>query len=287
MNAVDAGCESPARLGSKGGALWDRHAAQWHLIGAPLRPVREDVEIVQRELDRLARVHARLRALLLGVTVELARLQWPRDASLLAVDASAAMVREHWRPPAGIHSLALRGNWQNLPVVPGEFHLVMADGSFCVMPDLLSIRQALQRVAEALHREGRLVLRSFARPEVPEPLERVLDDLRAGRIGSMHAAKWRLAMALHGGLAFGVQLDSVWRAFRKAEPDSVSLARRTGWPVAAIDTIEAYRGVHSRYYFPTLPELRDLVSLWFAEVSCHVPTYELGERCPTLVLAPR
>ncbi len=139
----------------------------------------------------------------------------------------------------------------------------------------------------ALSRHGRLVMRTFARPEIRETPERVLHDLRQNRIGSMHVAKWRLAMSLHGALSSGIQLNSVWRVFRDAEPDSQSLSLRTGWPIAEIDTIEAYRGVSTRYLFPTLAELRELMSEDFAEESCHFPTYELGHCCPTLVFEPK
>jgi hypothetical protein len=263
--------------------LWERHAAQWHRVRGPLRPTAEDVAIIQREVDRLARDTSTLRALLLGVTVELANLIWPVEAALLAVDLSDGMLREHWHPPPGVRSQAVRGRWQSLPVSPEGFHLVMADGSFCALPDTQAIRATARQVAMALADNGRLVMRAFTRPERREPPECVLDDLRRNRIASIHVAKWRLAMSLHGPLACGIPLDAVWRVFRDAEPDSHSLSQRTGWPVAEIDTIDAYRGVSTPYLFPTLEELRELMSENLIERSCHFPTYELGQCCPTLI----
>ncbi len=55
----------------------------------------------------------------------------------------------------------------------------------------------------------------------------------------------------------------------------------------AIDSIDVYRGAGSRLIFPTLRETRALLAADFRELECHVPGYELGERCVTLLLAPR
>ena len=54
-----------------------------------------------------------------------------------------------------------------------------------------------------------------------------------------------------------------------------------------LTTVEVYRGSPAVYSFPTLAELRAELAADFEELSCHVPGYELGERCPTLVLSPR
>jgi len=42
-----------------------------------------------------------------------------------------------------------------------------------------------------------------------------------------------------------------------------------------------------RYTFPTLAEARAALRDDFSEIACGLPGYELGERCPTFVLAPR
>ena len=94
-------------------------------------------------------------------------------------------------------------------------------------------------------------------------------------------------MALQVSDVSGVVLDSVWCAFRDGSPSSAALAASTGWAVPTIETIEAYRGATSRYFFPTLRQLRRLIAPWFIELACEIPTYELGERCPTLTLERR
>jgi hypothetical protein len=73
-------------------------------------------------------------------------------------------------------------------------------------------------------------------------------------------------------------------AFDAVVPDRAALAARLGWPRAAIDAVDVYRGSALVYSFPTLDEVRAALAPWFTEHTCHVPAYELGDRCPTLVL---
>jgi SAM-dependent methyltransferase len=229
-----------------------------------------------------------MRVLLLGTTQELLNLRWPSEAWILAIDSSEAMLRARGpRSNASMRASSVCGNWCNLPVPSQQTDLALADGSLAALSNLNSIVKVLAEVAGSLAQNGRFVVRAFVRPETAEFPEAVCDDLLSGRIGSIHAAKWRLAMSLHGTLNEGVELDAVWRAFRRAVPRTESLARRLGWSTSAVDTIDAYKGLQARYIFPTLSELRDLFSSTFSELRCHVPAYELGDRCPTLVLGKR
>ena len=54
-----------------------------------------------------------------------------------------------------------------------------------------------------------------------------------------------------------------------------------------LDTVRAYRGVDTRYTFPTRMEAREALLNAFSEIDCHVPHYEMGDRCPTIVFQPR
>ncbi len=69
--------------------------------------------------------------------------------------------------------------------------------------------------------------------------------------------------------------------------DLAALARNFGWPIAEVRTIEAYRGVPTRYSFPTRAEfLSTARAAGFGATATIVPGYELGERCPSLLLRP-
>jgi len=266
---------------------WNEHARQWNLIGAPLRPVPEDIRVLEREL-RSWQAHSGIvapRALLCGVTPEIARMQWPRGAQLIAIDHSMPMIAGVW-PTGAVSGSVVCGDWLELPLADATQHVLVGDG--CCSLLIGHVRYAafaaeLRRVAAP---DALLMMRYFIRPERSEPVGDVVEDLWQKRIGNFHVFKWRLAMALHGTLEEGVRLGDIWNVWQDAVPDPVRLAEFLDWPLPVVNTIHNYRGVDSRYSFPTLAEARALVGA-FDEVAIHIPKYELGERCPTLLLRAR
>ena len=265
-----------------GNPSWIGLANCWRNVATPLRPDRTDAAWAQEVIDTVAARAPAPDVLLLGVTPELARLRFPPAARLLAVDSSPEMIRRVWPAPDSCTALAVCGRWQALPVRAGSIDLVLADGSFCVVPDVTAIRAVLSRVATAMRVGAGLSVRTFVRPDEPESLDRVVDELRAGRVGSVHVAKWRVAMALQGR-GESVALVDVWRVFERLLPGLRQIATSTGWSADALATLEAYRGSSSRLSFPTLAETRALFGQHFEECSCRMPAYELGERCPTFL----
>jgi hypothetical protein len=115
----------------------------------------------------------------------------------------------------------------------------------------------------------------------------VFDDLLSGRIGNFHVFKWRLAMALHGSLAEGVVVGAIWEEWHRRKIPAADLSRALGWPVAAINTIDSYRGSDMHYTFPTLEEVSGIAGEYLDEEARYFMTYELGERCPTFCLVPQ
>lgn len=226
------------------------------------------------------------RTLLLGVTPELAHMARPSGNRLLAIDQSPGMIQQLWQPNPPADALALCGDWQHVPLANASLDAVLGDGVlvFFAFPD--GVRRLMREMRRLLHSEGRWLLRVFVRPEQAESVEQVHDDLQSGRIGSFHAYKWRLAMALQPSLAEGVRLADVWRAWQRHGPAPDALATRSGWPRAQIDTIEAYREAQATYYFPTLSELWQTLASDFELLDHDLPHYELGERCPLMSLRP-
>lgn len=263
---------------------WNEHARQWSLIGPPLRPVDEDIAVLAQELGAWQKQSgiAAPRALLCGVTPEIARMRWPRGTHLVAVDHSLPMIAGVW--PAGeTPGSAVCGDWMRLPLADASRDVLIGDGCFSIFTG----RECYRALATELRRVAApgafLLMRYFIRPEKAEAVRDVVDDLWQKRIGNFHVFKWRLAMALHGTLEEGVRLADIWNAWHAAAPEPAKLADHLGWPHAVVNTIHNYRGVDTRYSFPTLAEARALTGD-FEEVAIHVPCYELGERCPTLVM---
>ena len=262
---------------------WTRHALQWGKVGSPLRPVAEDAEFYWHAItSALPRTElARAQVLLLGATPELASMPWPAGASLMACDLSLDMLRGVWplgRFP-GTLAAAVNANWLALPLDSGSCSVVIGDGSLSVMSRVADFERISLELHRVLQPSGLLVLRLFCQPAVAELPESVLADLRRGHVGSFHAYKWRLVMAIHAGDE-NASLDDVWKVWTTEFPDPDQVRALSGWPAEAIQTPGAYRGASARYSFFRLAEVRAMLSAEFEFIDAVWPTYELGERCP-------
>ncbi len=277
---------APALAGSAE-AVWEWLASVWHLRRPPARPAPEDIALVERRVEDALAGRPAPRALLLGVTPEIATMRWPAGTRLLAVDASEAMIRKVWPAESAPHATAVRGDWAVMPVRDGVFDLVVGDASLSFQPYPEPFGGAVREVRRVLRRDGALVTRVYTRPETREPLDAIFADLRAGRIGGLEHLWWRLYTALHGDRAHGSTSNDLWEAWATHVPDPAGLVEALGWPPATVRVMEGLRGVTHPMVFPTLREFRDDVASGFEEVACEAPAIEGGDRNPTLVLRPR
>lgn len=226
--------------------------------------------------------------LLMGVTPELCSIPTGPRSRLIAVDRSLEMIRLVW--PGRLRPLdeALCGEWRRLPIRADSVDVILSDGCLSTLDFPSGYASAAAELLRTLRDGGRFVARCFVQPREPESVGDVLATLDHGATESFHAFKWRLAMALQPDAETGVVLAEVWETLHEAEPQLEDLSRRLGWPIEAVRTIDAYRGVNARYSFPSLDALCGLLSdAGFEILDRFHPAYELGERCPTLILAPR
>lgn len=240
---------------------------------------------MQGVADTLA---ANARVLVLGLTPETIACRWPQGTTLLALDHSSAMVESLWpQAAAPARAGAVIGHWLQMPIADAGIDLVCADGCHTQLSYPQGFRRLGREVARVLKPGGLFVTRIFIRPDPGESVDAIGNDLAAGRIGSVHALKLRLLGALHGCSGTGTCLDDVWRAWTGLPPLPAELAQRRGWTTGEIGGIQAYAGLPTRYYLPTLQELRALHASHFDERQCHFGHYEAARHCPTLVLAAR
>jgi SAM-dependent methyltransferase len=266
--------------------LWEQQARQWSQVKPPLRPSGEDLLWAQDTLNRWSSRHgpAPVTALVLGVTPELATLNWPAASHVLGADLSMPMIRGLWPAPPGhlVRRSAVQADWLALPLSNRSCDLVFGDGCYVTLR-----RAQAPRLTHSVHRVlkpgGTFLIRVFVRPAADERPETVWEHLLAGRIGNFHIFKFRLLMSLHGEDS-EVRVADAWDFFQSCCPHAEGLAQHLGWPLEEVRTIQAYRAQPTVYWFPTLAEFRAVVAAQFAETACLWPTYEMGGCCPTFVL---
>ena len=229
----------------------------------------------------------RLEALLLGVTPEIAGMRWPERSSLMAMDRSLPMVDAVWVGTIPGRRAAVCGDWLAPPRRESSCHVVIGDGSINSMTFPEGLHSLGETVFRLLRDDGILVMRCFVQSISRESPEQIYADLQSGAIGSFHACKLRLLMAMQNSPEEGIAVKEVYQSWVDRDLDPHALPSKAGWEKAAIDTIDFYRGASTVYTFPTLAQLRSVLGVFFREVTVSTPGYEMGEQCPTLVLAPR
>jgi SAM-dependent methyltransferase len=273
------------------GAHWRSFAARYGLLGPPLRPCAEDICIIEEMLAAEPEVFgaaAKKRVWLLGVTPKIAATRWPQGVELFAVERVQAMIDSVWPGDTGSRR-ALCADWLDAPFPDHSLDLAIGDGCLTAVgfPDELS--RLLASVHRCLRRDGYLMLRLFCRPDIAETPDVVIAALQSGAIGSFHAFKWRLAMAVQGmDDAPDVAVDAVWRVWHTARIDMRVLETARGWPPEEVGTIEYYQGSPARYNFMRFDDtIRCLQRAGFDLVATRRGNYELAERCPHVLLRKR
>lgn len=244
----------------------------------------EDVAVAEAAVGGAVGGRVR-RALVLGVTPELVTMRWPAGTEVLAIERARAVIGTIFPagPTRAARATAIQADWLALPCAAASITAVVGDGSLSNLRFPGAYGALAAELARVLAADGRVVLRLFAAPETRESLAEVAAELRAGRIGNINVLKWRLAMAVQAEDR-NVPVTEILRAFDEVVPERDRLAERPGWSRAHLDSVDVYRGSALTYSFPTLAEVRAALAPALAVESIHVPGYELGDRCPTLVL---
>lgn len=255
---------------------WQDMARKWARVRPPLRPNHEVADAVRGQLAPLAGP-----TLLLGVTPELAVIATP----LIAVDRNPGMIAFAW-PGNTAERHAVQGDWLAMPVLGGGFANAIGDGSFNTLAYPDGYAKLFDELGRILKPGARVVFRNFCTPEQGETLAEVRRATLGGRIASLHAFKWRLAMAaVAESDGANIRVTRIRDAFHALFPDQTQLVAATGWTADEIDTIEVYKDSVVSFSFPRLSELLAVVPTGFRHVQTLLAgSYELAERCPIVVL---
>ncbi len=263
-------------------------AHQWHLYGPPLRPCAEDIRAMEDAVRRFSDHRARpLNALLWGVTPEIATMSWPEGTQLLALDKSQPMIDLVWPGDVAGFRKAVQGDWFEYKCSDVRHDVVIGDGNFAPLDYPRSYRALAAAARVALTDTGIVISRFWVRSAKRETPDSVFEDLRANRIQSFHAFKFRLAMALQENAETGVAVSDVLAAWKRARIDMSSLLAMTGWQRETVDMIYLYEGKTSRLAFPDTAELAAVMSEYFDTLETRYLDYEMGDRCPIVTCRVR
>ncbi len=255
---------------------WQGLARSYAALGPPLRPCDADIAAMEGAVAEWAARHPGrpMRALLLGVTPQIAAMRWPGGTSLIAADQSVPMVRMVWPGNISGRRAASCAEWRRLPLRDACCDVVIGDGSLSCVRYPEGLRAVAAEARRVLCNDGILVVRCYVQAERPERPEEVMADLFRGSIPSFHWFKFRLLMALQEDAEAGIAVDAVYRFWAGQRVDEVALAAQTGWDLEAIRMMSLYRGTNTVHTFPTAAETHALISEFFGDV-------EFGEgRCP-------
>jgi SAM-dependent methyltransferase len=266
---------------------WDARSARWR-VSTPISPLPDDIRFYEANAAWHAGEAGGFDALLLGVTPAIASMRWPVGTRLVALDWSDGMHRNVF-PQASVASFAhsLRGDWREMPIADRSIDFVVGDGCYSTFATLEGPAQVNREVARVLRPGGRFCLRCHRRPDDVVPLELLFGQLLAGDFHDLDMFRWQLAMSLHGESRDGVCLGDVWSAWHQHVPDARRLQSSMGWSDDALANLEAWKDSRSRYYFPSLAQLRELVAADFELDDCDIPEYEWGEHFPRLTMTTR
>lgn len=279
---------APAEHAATRSAHWDSMACHWRRLGPPLRPSPAEVQHFQRAITLQSEHSGQtpLRVVMLGVTPEIAQLNWPAGANVLAVDRSPEMVRAVW-PGDRPERRALCSDWITALTSAAPLDTVIGDCSLTSQQYPHEWNRLIKATASALTDSGQLILRCRTSPERSETPEQVFEDLLHGRIASFHSFKLRLAIALQPAPGAGVVLHDVWRCWSRAAITPEDLHAATGWPLEIISTIELYRNKPACLTFPSLRQIRELIGTRFSLESVTYHTDELRAQHPLFEFSRR
>jgi SAM-dependent methyltransferase len=225
-----------------------------------------------------------MRALLLGVTPDIATLNWPSGSTLIALDNSKSVIGAIWPGNVPSRRWATCANWLSMPLQQGSCDFAVGDGSFNAFCYPSGWKTAASSIRNVLTEGGVLVLRCYVRPDEPENPDDVIRELLGPGIADINHFKFRLFLAMQRSTEVGCEVREIYQ-FLKGRVSEDALRSMPGWSEAAVRGFELWRDADTVYTFPTLSEIREVLSQHFCERAVSFPTYALGNNCPTLMLS--
>src|SRR5262249_29680285 len=154
--------------------------------------------------------------------------------SRIALDKTFAMIQNIWPHGSLNGEKAVCADWRLMPLASSTIDLALGDGSLSSLSYPDGYAAAFAELRRVLRPGARLILRCFTQPSRPETPDEILAELARGRVGSMHALKLSLCMAMQSTLETGISVYRVLDKLLEAWPDLTLLTRRFAWPAEEV-----------------------------------------------------
>jgi len=254
---------------------WTGLAKRWNWIGSPLRPIKQDIDIMTRMIGAVPE-----KALLLGVTPELADLA----NKVVAVDKNEAMIAECW---SSGNNPAICGDWRNLSeyLVAEKFDYILGDCSLNCVPYLDGIKEVFNELNKVTNIGAQFVFRAFLSPSNPEIVEDIIQEAKEGEMKNFHAFRWRIAHAIAAENSNpNVRMQELYSQFNKFVKDRTKFAEQSGFDIESINRLDVYKDSDFSLAFPTMEQLVASIPTNWEVIDTDSGNYELADRCPILKL---
>lgn len=265
---------------------WDDIASNWHRWAPPLRPCKEDLDLLYYQLkgwispnepDDLGLGFAGV--YLMGVTPEIVTMRYPFDYVLLGMDISENMVKEVWPGDIPHIRTGVVGDWFDNNMPPKSIDVVIADGSFVFFNRERATE--LSRITSSIMRKtGICLIRQFVAPEKKETIDDIERSLRTKTLTNFHELKFRVGMSLQVDSNEGVSQNQIYETVRILD----GVENNPFFSNSDHLTLEFYKGKQSKLHFPTIQEYKDIFSKHFKNISVRYPEYAFGHCCPLITL---
>lgn len=262
---------------------WPSISSFWELLGPPLRPSNQDLDLVADAIDRFGPAKsAPLHILVLGVTPEFTDLELGRKLEIQAIDRTPSMIASVWPGPK---ESAICADWRTMPWTKPVFNVALCDGGLQLLDHPAGVSAVARELQRVLKPGGLFIVRLFCPPIAKEDPEEVLSRLISGSINNLNELKLRLNPALQTDPEEGVSLADVWEFMHERLGPWNELAARLGWRLEHLQVIDAYYKNNARMHFFDVSQATKLIT--DASDLEHLQTvkgnYHMAESCPTLI----
>jgi len=262
---------------------WNSQATKWASIGPPLRPSSEDISVFNDMLNKCSEKSSLTKSLLLGVTSEIATIDYFDKNHLIAIDRNISMINQLSAIESNNAKLMIQGDWLTMPFENGSLNIVIGDGCFTQLHYPNDYKNVLKNISRLLKKNGFVIFRFFTKNNL-ESEEHIINEIKTNKIKNFHIFKFRLAMALQLDVEKGVKLSDIWNTWESLKINTNILAASLNCDIETIQSIDSYKNSKARYSFPSEIELTEVLCENFTLIEHYQPEYPFGDQCPIMLL---